>query len=234
MPNFWACFASAAMASSLACVLGAPPLRASSIAASHFALLSNPPLPSPKKSSWLYPPSTSRTLWFSARSATKRSTPSAAMWVRAVRRMSCTVKCSMSSSGRGGNATVSGARPRWAERVALRHTSFHVDQPARREQVLAVAREHLDLLQPPQDRRRERDVDGLVDGLVHLRARRVQRPDATLQVELGPPGRQQLHLAHAQGEQQPHGQLVLATEVGRVLHGLGECGKFLAVQPALS
>lgn len=41
MPSFWACFASAAMASSLACVLAAPPLRASSIAASHFAQLAD-------------------------------------------------------------------------------------------------------------------------------------------------------------------------------------------------
>src|SRR6218665_339677 len=119
MPNFWACFASAAMASSLACVLGAPPLRASSIAASHFAHLSNATLPSAKEWYWLYTPSTSRTLWFSARSATKRSTPSAAMWVRAVRRMSCTVKCSMSSSGRRSNATFSVSGLMWPKRFRL-------------------------------------------------------------------------------------------------------------------
>src|SRR6218665_32380 len=140
------------------------------------------------------------------------------MWVRAVRRMSCTVKWWMSCRGRGRNATFSVSGLMWPKRFRLGTPPFMwiSRRGGNRYSLL-----HENTWTPSSHRR-----TGAASG--------VERPDGRLQVELGPPGRQQLHLAHAQGEQQPHGQLVLATEVGRVLHGLGECGKFLAVQPALS
>ena len=86
-------------------------------------------------------------------------TPSAAMCVRAVLRMSCTVKCSTPSSGNRLRARfkVSGLMC-WKR--FLRDAVLQMNPQSSRKQVRVAAGEHAQLLEPLEYRFGEGNVDG--------------------------------------------------------------------------